>query len=172
MIGHIFSLITLVIIFKHLRNKVEWFSERSKVKRMTLIVLSTLFSVLYFIFGILSINKGISVVSLFKIEYGLFFVYATYRLLVLSKAVDYQTKFSNTEHHIHSEQISNQHNAIEKLIKDTMICLEDEDFEKAYLLIDQVETQYAVDQNIVLLKTIVNQSLIKEDLDYAHTFCY
>ncbi len=164
MIGHIFSLITLVFIVKHLSNKVEWFSERNKVKRIVLIILSSVFSILYLICGILSINKGISIVSLFKMEYGLFFVYATYKLLILNKAVNYQTKcYTGPTEHVES---------LEQLIKETLICLEDDDFEKARRLIDKVDKRSAVDQNIVLLKNIVNQSLVKEEDDFSESYCY
>lgn len=164
MIGHIFSLITLVFIVKHLNNKVEWFSERNKAKRIVLIILSSGFSILYFICGILSISKGISIVSLFKMEYGLFFVYTTYKLLVLNKVVNYQTNcFTEPTERVDS---------IEQLIKETLICLEDDDFEKARRLMEKVDKCNAIDQNIVLLKNIVNQSLVKEADDFSESYCY
>lgn len=94
-------------------------------------------------------------------EYGLFFVYTTYKLLILNKAVNYQTKsFAEKTEHVDS---------IEQLIKDTLICLEDDDFEKARRLMDKVD---AVDLNIALLKTIVNQSLLKEEDDFSDSYCY
>lgn len=164
MIGHIISLVTLVFIVKHLSNKDEWFSERNKVKRIVLIILSSVFSILYLICGILSISKGITVVSLFKMEYGLFFVYATYKLLFLCKAVNYQMKyFAEPTEHLDS---------IEQLIKMTMICLEDDDFEKARGLMEKVDKYNAVDQNIILLKNIVNQSFLKENEDFSESYCY
>ena len=164
MIGHIFSLVTLVFIVRHLSNKVEWFSERNKTKRIVLIILSSVFSILYFICGILSISKGISIVSLFKMEYGLFFVYTTYKLLVLNKAVNYQMKcFTEPTERLDS---------IEQLIKDTLICLEDDDFEKARRLMEKVDKFNVIDQNIVLLKNIVNQSMVKEEDDFSESYCY
>jgi hypothetical protein len=171
MISHIFSLITLVLIYKHLSNKNEWFSERSNIKRMVLIILSSVFTILYFICGIISLNKGLSIVSLFKMEYGLCFVYATYKLLMLNRAIDYQNKYS-TETSFHSKGIKSEEDTIERLIKDTLICLEDDNFEKAFRLIDKADKRYAVDQNIVLLKQIVNQSVFKEDEDFSEFYCY
>ncbi len=174
MISHIFSLITLVLVLVHLNNKVAWCSKRNRVIRIGLVVLSTFFSVLYLIYGLMSINIGFSILSVFKMEYGLLFIYMTYRLLVLNKAVDYHTKFitDNLEHRINLELKGNEDVTIEQLIKDTMICLEDEDFENALRLIDKVDTLDTVDQNIILLKKIVNQSMTKEELEYSKALCY
>ena len=96
-------------------------------------------------------------------EYGLFFIYTTYRLYALNKASGYC---------ITPEFVKNEEDTIERLIKDTLICLEDEDFEKALCIIDKVETLYDVDQNVVLLKMLINKSLIKEEVDYSQSLCY
>jgi len=153
---------------------VESVTDKVKVKRIVLIILSTGFSILYFICGIFSINQGVSTLILFKMEYGLLFVYATYRLYISNKSIvdyiAYNTDIS--EHFVNSDGFSNADKTVEQLIKDTMICLEDEDFERALSLIDKVDTLNIVDQNIDLLKNIVNQSLIKNEIDYSQSFCY
>jgi len=163
MIGHIFSLLTLVIIINHLQNKSDAFSEKNIVIRKALIFLSSLFSIFYFVVGVLSINQGFSIVILFKMEYGLFFIYMTYKLYALNRAGGYC---------INPEFLKNEEDTIERLIKNTLICLEDEDFEKALWLIDKVERLYDVDQNVVLLKMLINKSLTKEEVDYSHPFAF
>ena len=78
--------------------------------------------------------------------------------------VYHQTKtFAEPTEHVDS---------IEQLIKDTLICLEDDDFEKARRLMDKVEKYSAVDQNIMFLKKVVNQSLVKQEDDFSDSYCY
>lgn len=169
MLGNIFSVITLGLIFKHLQSKGKSFSKNDRIERLVLIILSMGFSILYFICGIESILKGISIISLFKMEYGLLFIYATYKLYVLNKEVTYQMATNTSEHWTYSENVDKD---VDALIKNTMICLEDGDFEKACLLIGKVDALNAVDQNIVLLKNIINQSRVKNESDYSQSFCY
>lgn len=59
-----------------------------------------------------------------------------------------------------------------ELIKDTMICLEDDDFENAQLIIAKVDSQYSADPNIEFLNMIISQSLSRTEGDYAQALCY
>jgi len=155
MIGQIVSLVTLILIFKQLQKKSDSVFEGLPLKEIGLVILSVGFSILYFIYGILSIYKGLSLLGIFKIEYSFCFIYATYRLYLSIKASAYQTKSCNR---IKTERLSSETYTMDQLIKNTMICLENEEFEKAQQLIDKVDAINAKDQNILLLKKIVNQS--------------
>ena len=59
MIGQIVSLVTLILIFKQLQKKSDSVFEGLPLKEIGLVILSVGFSILYFIYGILSLGKSV-----------------------------------------------------------------------------------------------------------------
>lgn len=65
-----------------------------------------------------------------------------------------------------------ENETLDQLIKDTLICLENDDFENALVIIGKVEPHYYAEPNIELLNMIISQSLSRTESDYEQSLCY